>query len=85
MTQTKRVKPYENFSGKLMVLVRLCTTNNISGTVIKPEKETAFPRSIISLRIWFEGLKKNWKITRKDSEVKITKITLVNKSLNEIL
>ena len=68
-----------------MVLVKLCTANKINGTVIKPEKETAFPRSIISLIIWFEGLKKNWKITRKDSEVKITKITLVNKSLNEIL
>jgi len=38
-------------SGKPMVLVKLCTTNKINGTVIKPEKETAFPRSIISLKI----------------------------------
>ena len=68
-----------------MVLVKLCTTNKINGTVINPEKETAFPRSIISLIIWFDGLKKNWKNTKKDNEVKITKITLVNKSLNEIL
>ena len=68
-----------------MVLVKLCTRNRINGTVINPEKETAFPRSIISLTIWFDGLKKNWKNTKKDSEVKITKITFVNKSLNEIL
>ena len=68
-----------------MVLDRLCTTNKINGTVINPEKETAFPRSIISLIIWFDGLRKNWKNTKKDSEVKITKITLVNKSLNEML
>ena len=68
-----------------MVLFKLCTTNKINGTVIKPEKETALPRSIISLTIWFDGLKKNWKNTRKDREVKITKITLVNKSLNEML
>jgi len=50
-TQTRRVKLYENFSGKPMVLVRLCTTNKINGTVINPEKETAFPRSMISLII----------------------------------
>ena len=68
-----------------LVLFKLCCKNSTKGIAIKPEKETAFPRSIISLIIWFEGLKKNWKITRKDSEVKITKITLVNKSLNEIL
>ena len=81
----QRVKLYENFSGRPMVLAKLCTTNKISGTVINPEKEMAFPRSIISLIIWFDGLKKNWKNTKKDSEVKITKITLVNKSLNETL
>jgi len=51
ITHTKRVKLYENFSGKPMVLVRLCTTNKINGTVINPEKETAFPRSMISLII----------------------------------
>ena len=63
ITQTKRVKLYENFSEKPIVLVRLCITKRINGTVIKPEKETAFPRSIMFPKIWFDGLKKNWKNT----------------------
>ncbi len=60
-------------------------TNKINGTVINPENDIAFPRSIRLLIILFDGLKKNWKKTKKDREVKITRITLVNKSLKEML
>ena len=65
-----------------MVLVRLCTTNKINGTVIKPEKETALPISIMSLIIKLDGFKKNWKIINVLREVRITKIMFIIKSLN---
>ena len=43
---------------------------------INPEKETAFPMSIISLIIRFDGFNKNWKKINVRREVKITKTIL---------
>ena len=41
---------------------------------MNPEKETAFPMSMMSLIIKLDGFKKNWKKINVISEVKITKI-----------
>ena len=64
-----------------MVLFKLCCKNKIRGIAMNPEKETAFPMSMMSLIIKLDGFKKNWKKINVISEVKITKIILIIKSL----
>ena len=64
-----------------MVRFTLCCKNKIRGIAINPEKETAFPMSIISLIIKFDGFNKNWKKINVTREVKITKTILIIKSL----
>ncbi len=64
-----------------IVLFKLCCKNKISGIAMNPEKETAFPMSMMSLIIKLDGFIKNWKKTKVMSDVKITKIILIIRSL----
>ena len=64
-----------------MVLFKLCCKNKIKGIAINPEKETALPKSMTSLRIKLDGFNKNWKKINVTREVKITKTILIIKSL----
>ena len=63
------------------VRLRLWSRNNIRGIDINPEKETAFPISIKSLKIRLEGFKRNWKKTNENKDIKITEIIFTIRSL----
>ena len=65
-----------------MVLFRLCCKKRTSGIAINPEKETALPISMTSLRIKLDGFNKNWKKMSDKRDVKITSIIFTIKSLN---
>ena len=55
--------------------------NKINGIAINPEKDTAFPISIMSTNIRFVGFRKNWKKTSDTKEINITKIIFTIRSL----
>ena len=46
-------------SEKSTLLFKLCCKNKIRGIAMNPEKETAFPMSMMSLIIKLDGFKKN--------------------------
>ena len=71
----------DKLSEKFIFLIKLCCKNKTNGSVINPENEIALPISIMLLITWILSERKNWKNTRKNKDMKITKIIFNIKSL----